>query len=196
VGQGIYCRLPWRQLRTLKCVGKVYKEPDLYRSAKTIYNEFKVIIRDLGPSHVRFDDALSTLFMSYIQCPTLMNILKTSLASKELESHQELEKACAACEVLLASLRRFNVVHGDMHAENILMCNPSTNSAAYECRMIDFDSLQACRDGNECSVDRNYLINSITNEIVMLRVRRRQQLYRTCASALLADVYQSLIIEY
>jgi len=177
-----------------KCVGKVYKESNSYSSVKKVYDDFKGVIDNWGPSNIWFDDALGTMFMSYVQCPTLMRVLKRSVALEEVSSHEELERACAACERLLAHLWSFSVVHGDMHAENVLMCSSSDNS--YDCKMIDFDSLRACKNDKECLIDPNMLINSIADNLLLLRINRRRQLHRHCVSPMLQEVYDDLLREY
>ena len=143
-----------------KCVEKVYgrRDKNEFEKMVTILEKFPQAIEELGPHIHLVDKEKTTVYMEYIECDTLREFLK-GIRIDQKGDQKKLHTLFQAISVFMKRLNDMNLCHGDLHADNLMVCSDMT------LRMIDIDTLESIQVQGWCD-DKQMLGQEIYRELV------------------------------
>lgn len=151
-----------------KCVEKVYGRRDKHEFEKMvkIVEKFPQAIEELGPHMHLVDKENTTVYMEYIECDSLREFLK-EICIDHKRDHKKLRELFQAISVFMKKLKDMGLCHGDLHADNLMVCSDMT------LRMIDIDTLESTEVQGWCD-DKQMLGEEIYRELVSHIVRDKE----------------------
>jgi len=149
-----------------KCVEKQFSEEE-YDKMKHVLETYKSFLSEHGPSIYHMDDETNTIYMEYIDCPTVKSFV-SDIDITDMGGKDKFVSLLISIGKLVKDMKASNVCHNDFHSENVLVCENMN------LKIIDFDGIEGWKvDKNSTKVcgDLSELIGSI---IAILSAPRRE----------------------